>query len=84
MMTYATDEWRDESDVGLCASNGLSEAKEEGEVAVDAVVLLEHAGSLDTLPGGCNLDENTLFLNADALVELDVLESLCDRALGVE
>jgi len=67
----ATDERRDEGDAGLSAGNGLSETEEEGEVAVDLVLSLELAGSLDSLPGGSDLDENAVLGNSNRLVKSD-------------
>ena len=67
--TYTADEGRDEGDTSLGARNSLREAEEEGEVAVDAVVALELARSLDALPGRGDLDQDTLTLDTDRLVE---------------
>lgn len=50
-MTHSTDEWRDQSNASLRTSNGLGEAEKEGEVTVDALIALELARCLDTLPG---------------------------------
>lgn len=77
------DEGRDEGDTSLSAGNGLGEAEEEGEVAVDAL-LLESAGSLDTLVGGGNLDEDALLVNAELLVLGNEGVSLGLGGLGVE
>jgi len=54
----------------------LSEAKEEGEIAVDTVVAFKLAGSLDTLPCGCDLDEDTVLLDANRLVKSNELLGL--------
>lgn len=78
------DKGRDESDTRFRAGNGLTEAEEEGQVTVDAVVALELASGLDTLPGGGNLDENAVFLDADGLVESDELLGLSLGSLLVE
>lgn len=67
----ATDERRDEGDTGLSAGNGLSETEEEREVAVDLVLSLELAGSLNSLPGGSDLDENAVLGDSNRLVESD-------------
>jgi len=67
----ATDEGRDEGDTGFGTSNSLPETEQEGEVTVDLVVTLEFASSLDTLPAGSNLDENTFLGDPNRLVELD-------------
>jgi len=75
-MTHSTDERRNQRHASLRACNGLGEAKEEGEVAVNAVVALELARSLDTFPGRCNLDEHTFFLDSEGLVKRDKLLGL--------
>ena len=67
----AADEWGDEEGVGLGGGDGLDEGEHEGQVAVDAVLLLEDAGGLDTLPGGGDLNENALLWNTEGLVELE-------------
>lgn len=77
------DEGGDEGDLGLGGSNSLGKAEEEGEVAVDTL-LLEDLGGLDTLPGGGDLDEDTVLVNANVLVELDEVASLGEGALSVE
>lgn len=51
---------------------------------MDLLVLLKVLGSLDTLPGGSDLDENALAVNAEGLVEGNELLGLLDGALGVE
>ena len=66
----AADEGRDEEGTGLSGSNGLGQREHEGQVAVDAVVALEDLGSLDTLPGGGNLDQDAVLGDALLLVEL--------------
>lgn len=68
-VTHTADEGRDERDARLGTRNGLAEAEQEREVAVDAVVALELARSLDTLPGRRDLDEDALLLDAERLVE---------------
>jgi hypothetical protein len=73
----ATDEGRDEGDTSLSASNSLLETEEEGEVAVDLVLSLELAGSLDTLPGGGDLDEDAVLVDTELLVESDEVLGLC-------
>ena len=45
---------------------------------------LQDVGSLDALPGGGDLDEDALLGDADLLVELDDVQGLVDRGLGVE
>ena len=75
-MTHSTDERRNQRHASLRACNGLGEAKEKGEVAVNALVALELARSLDTFPGRCDLDEHTFFLDSEGLVKRDKLPSL--------
>ena len=72
----AADEGRDESNTSLGTSNSLAETEQEGEVAVDLVVTLEFTGSLDTLPGGGDLDQDAFLGDSDGLVELDQLFGL--------
>lgn len=50
------DEGRDEVGAGLSSSNSLGEREHEGQVGVDAVVALEDLSSLDSFPGGSDLD----------------------------
>ncbi len=80
----ATDEWGNEEGVGLGAGDGLDWREHQGQVAVDAVLFLQDAHGLDTLPGGGDLDQDTIFGDADGLVELDDVESLVHGSLGVE
>lgn len=63
--TYTADEGRDEGDARLSARDGLPEAEEEREVAVDAVLLLELARGLDAPPGRGDLDEDALARDAE-------------------
>lgn len=70
------NERRDERDTSLSAGDSLAETEEKGEVAVDAVLLLELAGSLDTLPSGSDLDEDAVLGDSDGLVESDELVGL--------
>jgi hypothetical protein len=66
-----SDERRDEGDLGLSARDGLFEAEEQREVAMDVILLLELTRGLDTLPGRGNLDEDALLGDSDLLVEGD-------------
>lgn len=66
----AADEGGDEEGVGLSGGNGLGKGEHEGKVAVDAVLLLEDPGSLDTLPCRGDLDQNAVLGDANGLVEL--------------
>lgn len=80
----AADKGADEKSVSLGGSDGLDQAEHEGEVAVDAVVALQDLGGLDTLPGRGDLDENAVLGDALSLVELDDVQGLVDRGLGVK
>lgn len=71
-----TDEGRDEGDTSLSTSHGLAKTEQEGEIAVDLVVAFEFTGSLDTLPGGGDLDENAFLADTNGLVELDQVPRL--------
>jgi hypothetical protein len=66
----AADEGGDKEGTGLGSGDGLDEGEHEGQVAVDAVVALEDLGSLDTLPCGGNLDQDTVLADTLLLVEL--------------
>jgi len=65
------DEGRDEGNASLSASNSLAETEQEGEVAVDLIITLKFTSSLDTLPGGGDLDENAFLGDADRIIEPD-------------
>ena len=75
-MTHSTDERRNQCHASLRACDGLGEAKEEGEVAMNSVVALKFARSLYTFPGRCDLDEHTFFLDSEGLVKRDKLFGL--------
>jgi hypothetical protein len=68
----------------LCTGNGLSKAKEKSQVAVDLVVTLELTRSLDTLPGGRDLDQDTVLVDTLGLVERNELLGLGLGGLLVE
>lgn len=65
-----TDEGGDEESTGLGGGDGLDEREHESEVAVNAVLGLEDVGSLDSLVGGGNLDQDARLVNALGLVHL--------------
>ncbi len=65
-----TDEGRNEEGTGFGGSDGLDFAEHEGEVDIDAVIALEDAGSLDTFPGGGDLDQDAGFVDTNGFVEL--------------
>lgn len=66
----AADEGGDEESTGLGGGDGLGLGEHEGQVAVDAVVALQDLGGLDALPGGGDLDQDTLLGDILLLVEL--------------
>lgn len=70
------DEGRNEVGTGLSTSNSLDQREHEGQVAVDAVLGLQDVGSLDTLPGGGDLDEDTVLGDTGLLVELQQVSIL--------
>ena len=79
----STDEGRDQGDTSLGTGDGLAETEEQGQVAVDVLVGLQVSGGLDTFPGGSDLDQDSLSLDADGFVEGDQLLGLVDGGLSV-
>lgn len=67
------NERRDEVGTGLGSSDGLDGGEHESQVAVDAVVTLENLSGLDTLPGGGNLNQDTVLGDTVLLVELHTM-----------
>ncbi|KAI6752918.1 hypothetical protein HG531_005087 [Fusarium graminearum] len=79
------DEGRNEVSTSLSSTNGLDEREHKSKVGVDAVVTLEDLGSLDTLPGSSNLDQDAVLGDTLLAVELwNCVESLVDGSFGVE
>ena len=66
----AADKRRDEEDARLGGSDGLHLREEQRQVAVDAVLRLQHVRGLDAFVGRRDLDEHAVFGNADFFVEL--------------
>ena len=62
----------------------LGEGEEQGEVAVDAVLLLQHARRLDALPRRGQLDQDPVLADALLLEHRDELARLGDAGLLVE
>lgn len=75
-ITHTSDERRNQGNTSLGAGNCLTETEEEREVAVNAIVTLKLPSSLDTLPRRCDLDEDTLFLHTNTLVQRNQLLGL--------
>jgi hypothetical protein len=63
----AADEGRNEGDAGLGRRDGLVQAEEQRQVAVDAF-LLQDFGGADALPGGGDLDEDAVAADAGLVV----------------
>lgn len=81
----STDKGRDEGNTGLGAGDGLCESEEEGEVAVDTVVSLELSGGLNTFPRRSDLDENSVLVDSELLVERNQLVGLsCRNVSGLQ
>ena len=79
----AAHERGDQRDAVLGAGDGLVQAEQQGQVAVDAF-LLQHGSGLDAFPGGGDLDEDALLGDAGRVILGDDLAGLLDRALGIE
>jgi hypothetical protein len=75
------DEGGDEESTGLSSGNGLDKGEHEGQVAVDSVLRLQDVGGLDTLPGGGDLDQNTVL--GDALLLVELRKSAMSRRLFI-
>ena len=80
----AANKRRDECHASLSAGHSLGKGEEEGEVAVDAVFLLENTCSLDALPRGAELDEHALLVNASRLVQRNQLQRLGNLCILVK
>lgn len=79
------DKGGDEESIGLGGGNGLGQGEQQSQVAVDAVVALENLSGLDALPGGGNLDQDTVLGDALLLVELCMTVSIVAlEATGTE
>lgn len=72
----SADEGRDQVSTSLGGSDGLNQREHEGQVAVDTVLGLQDVGCLDTFPGRGDLDQDSVLLDADGLVELPSSEYL--------
>ena len=64
------NEGRDQVRAGLSTRDGLHGREHQGQVAVHLVLVLQDVGRLDPLPGGGNLDQDTVPGDTLALVEL--------------
>jgi hypothetical protein len=73
-----------EMTIYLSARDRLAETKQQGQVAVNVMVPFKLARGLNTLPGGCNLDEHTVLGNTLVGVELDELHGFGLGSLLVE
>jgi hypothetical protein len=75
-MTHSSDKRRNQSHASLRTRNGLAEAEEKGEVAVNVFVTLELSGGLNTFPGRCDLDQHTFPLDSNGFVKRNELFGL--------
>lgn len=66
----AADEGGDQVGAGFGAGDGLHEREHERQVAVDAVLRLQDARCLDAFPRRGDLDQDSVFGDADGFVEL--------------
>ena len=73
---------RDQGDAGLRAGDGLGEAKQKGEVAVDTFPF-QLFSCANTFPGGGHLDQYPVVADAGLVVEAYEFAGLGDRCLGV-
>src|SRR5208283_4679252 len=77
------DERRNQGYPGFGARNGLGEAKEQCQIAVDAF-LLKKLGCANSLPGAGDLDQDAVARHALVLIKQDELAGLGDRTRGVK
>jgi hypothetical protein len=61
MWTHPSNEWTNQRNTGLSACDCLTETKQQCQITVDPVIPFQFPSSLDTLPSGRNLDQNTIF-----------------------
>lgn len=66
----------DQEGTGLGGGDGLDEREHQGQVAVDLVLGLQDVGSLDTLPGGGDLDQDAVLGDTLLLVQLNACQHL--------
>lgn len=66
------DEGGDEEGTGLGGGDGLDKGEHEGQVAVDTL-LLQDLGGLDPFPSRSYLDQDTGLIDANGLVELQLV-----------
>ena len=77
-----TNERRNQEDARFGASTSLSEGEQQGQVAVDAFFFQLLSGA-NALPGGSQLDQNTIVADARVVIQLDDALSFGDRRFGV-
>ena len=73
MRTHPSNEWTDQRNTGLSACDCLTETKQQCQIAMNPVIPFQFPGSLDTLPSGRNLDQNTFFRDSDRFVQSNEL-----------
>mmetsp|Transcript_3353 Transcript_3353/g.7968 ORF Transcript_3353/g.7968 Transcript_3353/m.7968 type:complete len:258 (+) Transcript_3353:532-1305(+) len=79
---YASRKGRDQVCSCLSGRRGLQKAKNESNVALDAL-LFQNLGCLNALPGSGQLDEDSIFADAHFLVHLDDAPGSLDAGLGI-
>lgn len=63
------DERRYQGDTSFSTSYSLTKSEQQSEVAVNFLIALELARSLNTLPRRCDLNQNTFLVDAEGLVQ---------------
>ena len=78
----APHERGNQRDTGLGTGHRLGETEQQGEIAMNAI-LLETLGGADPLPGGGDLDQHPLTPDSGLFIKTDQLMGLRHRGLGV-
>lgn len=66
----ATDKGRDEESTSFGSGDSLRQREQKCKIAVNAVVFLQNLGSLYSLPGWGQLDQNSILADANFFIEL--------------
>jgi hypothetical protein len=78
------NEGRNEGDTSFGTSHSLTETEQKSKVAMDLFITLEFTGSLDTLPGRRDLNENAFLGDTNGFVKLDQVSGLYRNTFQVE
>jgi hypothetical protein len=73
----SANERGNQSDTSFGTSNGLRKSEEQSQIAVDLIVTLELASSLNSLPCRSNLNQDTVPWNANTGIECNEFPRLC-------